>query len=119
MRISDWSSDVCSSDLRHPGLDHRLDHVGGEPFRHQFLDAVEIDVVQRLEIGKAEQAARLLGGAIDLDIELHRLSPPRKMPVSRLSRARSPASFALSPQRSKRQESSPQDRKSTRLNSSH
>src|SRR3546814_18985526 len=79
MRISDWSSDVCSSDLRHPGLDHRLDHVGGEPFRHQFLEAVEIDVVQRHEIGKAEQAARLLGGAIDLDIELHRLSRPRKM----------------------------------------
>src|SRR3546814_2192175 len=24
MRISDWSSDVCSSDLAHPGL--RLDH---------------------------------------------------------------------------------------------
>src|SRR3546814_8511387 len=69
-----------------------------------------MDVVQRLEIGKAEQAARLLGGAIDLDIELHRLSPPRKMPVSRLSRARSPASFALSPQRSKRQESSPHGR---------
>src|SRR3546814_10688815 len=22
MRISDWSSDVCSSDLRHPALDH-------------------------------------------------------------------------------------------------
>src|SRR3546814_8046834 len=35
MRISDWSSDVCSSDLRHPRqCDHRtlaiLDHLGGE-----------------------------------------------------------------------------------------
>src|SRR3546814_18320809 len=28
MRISDWSSDVCSSDLHQGRLLHRLDHVG-------------------------------------------------------------------------------------------
>src|SRR3546814_10508732 len=34
MRISDWSSDVCSSDLRHPfpeSLPERLEEGGGEP----------------------------------------------------------------------------------------
>src|SRR3546814_4143479 len=36
MRISDWSSDVCSSDLRDGGgLDHRLErHAEGEELRH-------------------------------------------------------------------------------------
>src|SRR3546814_6486241 len=27
MRISDWSSDVCSSDLEHPGVGYRAEHT--------------------------------------------------------------------------------------------
>src|SRR3546814_12456290 len=76
MRISDWSSDVCSSDL---------------------------NLVQRLKVGQAEQAPRLFRRAIDLDMELHR-SP---FALRRLSRAGLPASFALSPPRSKSEESAP------------
>src|SRR3546814_4626632 len=36
MRISDWSSDVCSSDLRHTGYRETFHPVG--PFREQALD---------------------------------------------------------------------------------
>src|SRR3546814_829573 len=40
MRISDWSSDVCSSDLRNQIEPHRL-HVGGErAFAPELAEAV-------------------------------------------------------------------------------
>src|SRR3546814_2490042 len=48
MRISDWSSDVCSSDLMFPDA---VRHLGGEPLLH--LQAA----------GKAVQHARQLGYA--------------------------------------------------------
>src|SRR3546814_12945632 len=33
MRISDWSSDVCSSDLRHPAVEILVAEVDGDPDR--------------------------------------------------------------------------------------
>src|SRR3546814_1533102 len=80
---------------RGPALDHRLHHVWGNALCHQLLDTVQINLVQRLKVGQAEQAPRLFRRAIDLDMELHR-SP---FALRRLSRAG--------------------DRKSTRLNSSN
>src|SRR3546814_2611706 len=44
MRISDWSSDVCSSDL-----DHTKFHHGG-PFRNAVLDGV-LDPTRTIQIG--------------------------------------------------------------------
>src|SRR3546814_2129145 len=37
MRISDWSSDVCSSDLRTPGIERR---IGGDHHGEHFFTAV-------------------------------------------------------------------------------
>src|SRR3546814_8698518 len=39
MRISDWSSDVCSSDLHEPGCDQRQPHAGPEEQRMAPGDA--------------------------------------------------------------------------------
>src|SRR3546814_3601317 len=108
MRISDWSSDVCSSDLPtrgHAGVggvdDHRdamraemfpdaVRHLGGEPLLH--LQAA----------GKAVQHARQLGYAD------HPVA--RKIGDMRLADDRRQVMLAV------RLEG---DRKSTRLNSSH
>src|SRR3546814_5024212 len=53
MRISDWSSDVCSSDLVHAGHRHRImadDEVSRVGLRHhrveQVAEAFDIGVVQ-------------------------------------------------------------------------
>src|SRR3546814_20290660 len=56
MRISDWSSDVCSSDLR---IAERIDHLlifGGE---RRMLDPAEIPVFRMMQVGEAaiDQAA--------------------------------------------------------------
>src|SRR3546814_19533221 len=40
MRISDWSSDVCSSDLSRARLDARLSRQGGVPLRVFVVIAV-------------------------------------------------------------------------------
>src|SRR3546814_8986420 len=41
MRISDWSSDVCSSDLTHPIWGHGLDHGPGLAVAHDRLSEAE------------------------------------------------------------------------------
>src|SRR3546814_7193343 len=46
MRISDWSSDVCSSDLRHAVLQKR---IRGQPLvRREALARIEAQLAQRL-----------------------------------------------------------------------
>src|SRR3546814_14462328 len=72
MRISDWSSDVCSSDLLVDRADHRADlHVGtlfrddrgqhaGDRCGHLDRDLVRLDLDQRL---------------VDLDAVADRLEP--------------------------------------------
>src|SRR3546814_5821188 len=47
MRISDWSSDVCSSDLRDPGAAHGS-HLPEQPAYRRALEAVEEGEVGRL-----------------------------------------------------------------------
>src|SRR3546814_11658330 len=78
MRISDWSSDVCSSDLRGSLYGREADRVDGKPFlersagdRHQFRfivapeDGAQYDdltpVVRRLMV----QAEKDLGTRLD------------------------------------------------------
>src|SRR3546814_6201417 len=99
MRISDWSSDVCSSDLARR---HRADlgaHLGGEGGVRGLLDLLDagnalaqhLDVVQRLPHGLPRCLDTVLPG------HLHGLGVS---PEGRRGRGC-------------------QDRKSTRLNSSH
>src|SRR3546814_9600099 len=59
MRISDWSSDVCSSDLRRAG-DQPLVEVRLEAQREGFEEAMR---VQRLDIALKCPAESLGGGA--------------------------------------------------------
>src|SRR3546814_2168340 len=56
MRISDWSSDVCSSDL-----DHRDPHFG-EDFEQTVVDRLAETQAAVVETQLAEQAARLAIG---------------------------------------------------------
>src|SRR3546814_3593921 len=111
MRISDWSSDVCSSDLRVEGGQAEIGHVergdaearrqrrAGADRRHpQLFAPPEIEA-----IGQFARDDRPLGAGVDeegkgslaLDHDLPR-HPPRRIEVEGL-----------------------EDRKSTRLNSSH
>src|SRR3546814_1998861 len=68
MRISDWSSDVCSSDLRHGGgqvaqtlaTAHHAGTVGqGEDARCGILDLDRNAAAPRLEIGRASCRERV------------------------------------------------------------
>src|SRR3546814_4567990 len=80
MRISDWSSDVCSSDLAHlvVGLDHlpqaallRQDQVVGEQHRHRLrTDEVaaaphRVPETQRLLLAGEGELARCRDGLLD------------------------------------------------------
>src|SRR3546814_18625999 len=59
MRISDWSSDVCSSDLRTRALDRRLDKrvIGIHPLGLVGVDLADQDQrVAHDDAGKADQA---------------------------------------------------------------
>src|SRR3546814_19670860 len=68
MRISDWSSDVCSSDLSHdPGLDRQRGAADDE--REGGGDAAQRHAGPEGSIGKlaiAEQAQRLRNLHVDL-----------------------------------------------------
>src|SRR3546814_14211861 len=54
MRISDWSSDVCSSDLDDPGLAHA---AGKQRLADGVVDLVRAGVVQVLALEKDARAA--------------------------------------------------------------
>src|SRR3546814_12276275 len=56
MRISDWSSDVCSSDLRNPAAEIAIGNLA-------FVDPPIDEMAHELEVGElAERPERLLGG---------------------------------------------------------
>src|SRR3546814_4468470 len=114
MRISDWSSDVCSSDLLLP--DHnivenehsnapknRLDH------RHHAIDAAVVAVTTRSLL---QQIARTAGQAEDkhLDRLFEGLPKPWDSFREDLGEALTRVTVSHKPD---------QDRKSTRLNSSN
>src|SRR3546814_3132322 len=123
MRISDWSSDVCSSDLS-------IARIGdaGEPGgkiddpaavreqRQQRLgkkeDALEVDVDQPVELrlcGVGDQGIVAVSGIVDEVIKciaLPSLRERRTQPIHKGRKRRDVAGVQL-------------DRKSTRLNSSH
>src|SRR3546814_6853836 len=80
MRISDWSSDVCSSDLRHAGTAgrrefHHLPEVGhrqdarhdrhGDAGRTGAVEEAEIDIGVEEILGDAAR-----GAGIDLALEM-------------------------------------------------
>src|SRR3546814_1983117 len=54
MRISDWSSDVCSSDLDRAGSHHRSSGLEGR-FDGEKADAVDLIDARRPEIGGAAE----------------------------------------------------------------
>src|SRR3546814_19612670 len=67
MRISDWSSDVCSSDLLHPGRAATHDHEGHQPCAFKRVIA-QLGVLER-----DQHAAADVGGVIDpLQARCHR-----------------------------------------------
>src|SRR3546814_19771070 len=79
MRISDWSSDVCSSDLTDVGGDHRaarlsdLNEHSGDPAAPEIRKAV---VTMNLEIRNAAIADRI---AADPVADGHRSNGPVKI----------------------------------------
>src|SRR3546814_6890939 len=65
MRISDWSSDVCSSDLPH--VDPRLSYLSLEPVEQSFIGLIG-------KGGEAQRTAKLVrtldqGDVMPLDVE--------------------------------------------------
>src|SRR3546814_3295929 len=101
MRISDWSSDVCSSDLRrHPGgAEGALTTTKESPMHRQVPDSdLEYELVSFDKHGKEREES----GALPSDALTARLAQ-RDAPVTDM--------FLLS--------HGWKDRKSTRLNSSH
>src|SRR3546814_7504808 len=107
MRISDWSSDVCSSDLRKVARGHGRREGEGRLVARLVEAGHEAAGVGCLEL--SEQPANLL--AADLVGIIEREKPVR-LRVDRAGVAGSEPIFA----RRKRRGG---DRKSTRLNSSH
>src|SRR3546814_18457031 len=56
MRISDWSSDVCSSDLQHADLVESIHHIGD---RTNAVHHIALDVLGRIKIRLLRQIADL------------------------------------------------------------
>src|SRR3546814_4333817 len=113
MRISDWSSDVCSSDLCETGEDQ-----GSGEGKEEALLLVTPDQV-RGDGGLIKTVAK--GNATGKDRGKSRRrrttpcsSPPRSAPMPSL-----PRRPTIRPGRRRRRRMTPKDRKSTRLNSSH
>src|SRR3546814_7649732 len=106
MRISDWSSDVCSSDLNPITMT-----------RDQTLaDALELMARHRISgIPITEKDGRLVGILTNRDV---RFAENPRQPVSELMTSENLVTVGpgVTQEEAKRQL---QDRKSTRLNSSH
>src|SRR3546814_3404654 len=124
MRISDWSSDVCSSDLR-----RQLEKLGVEVRTGTPVNAIDADgvllgdepIAARTVLWAAGVAASKLARA--LDVPLDRAG---RVPVEAdLSVPGMPEVFVAGDLASVQQDGkpvpgvAPADRKSTRLNSSH
>src|SRR3546814_9292943 len=106
MRISDWSSDVCSSDLQasgdgHFAVDYSASPIPADGGEAKFLDA-EIERYYGAHVNHGMQKIERLDGNIML-IDL-RVFPPRALGGDVIEAMMTVAA---------------QDRKSTRLNSSH
>src|SRR3546814_3925533 len=110
MRISDWSSDVCSSDLKTVGTGRGRQAGMSGPSQAAGSDGAESGPLGRSDLARAVE--RLAGvrvlvvGDIMLDRFVYgaveRISPEAPIPVLRIA-----------------EETAMLDRKSTRLNSSH
>src|SRR3546814_4110740 len=100
MRISDWSSDVCSSDLR---CDHARPHLAGD--QRQDVAAMHV-LAERAGLGLEQRAE---GKRIDLAALEAR--PGIGMGIGGIDLAQEVARQAAAVLEA--------DRKSTRLNSSH
>src|SRR3546814_9255624 len=114
MRISDWSSDVCSSDLgaRGKSIFFEIDLPVRRMFRHARQGQIVGEV--RAEIGAGVREG-VVGGKAEAEVE--RILPgefepldPAARPVRRLRYRSEPAAGLIVHEK---------DRKSTRLNSSH
>src|SRR3546814_10938048 len=82
MRISDWSSDVCSSDLATTGLAGHgdtggLDLAGGDPTRLESLDPVLAEGDLAATLGLTLHATALLLAVLDLLGHQHLSHRPR------------------------------------------
>src|SRR3546814_4347577 len=126
MRISDWSSDVCSSDLRDAG--HHLGRIGHlrDPFRRN--EAAELDrrktgggqTVDQRNLDRRRYGLRLVLQPVaraDLDDTHAPRQFRRHSPCLASITITSAPSSTWSPARARTAATSP-DRKSTRLNSS-
>src|SRR3546814_2608951 len=113
-RISDWSSDVCSSDLLLLGLEQRIEGME-EFFLRGVLAGEELDVVDEQRVDRAEAQLELVHalGAQGLD---HRTDELLRTQVQHLA-----VRVVLAHQVAGgvHQVGLAQDRRSTRLNSSH
>src|SRR3546814_3504922 len=113
MRISDWSSDVCSSDLRvgdragaaivlqhlvRPGIREAGEQVGGAVAEIGDEMAVELDQERGATLGDQVAGAAQGVDLVALDVDLRQVRRHLLAPEDRIQS---------------------QDRKSTRLNSSH
>src|SRR3546814_10265259 len=102
MRISDWSSDVCSSDLAVAVLEQVPDRVAN-------LDLRGCGLARRKLRRRPPLAAFLI---IDIVV----VATPSILPSINI---RFPGRLAVKKQRGEYQQKRQQDRKSTRLNSRH
>src|SRR3546814_2977492 len=106
MRISDWSSDVCSSDLFNFYCPPQTLRIWFAPDQHLDLILHTIDVIRQLPIERGLTATpRNFNG--DIEIPADTFAALDALPA----KSRQFIALYLNDQR--------QDRKSTRLNSSH
>src|SRR3546814_1397846 len=103
MRISDWSSDVCSSDLDAPLRPPRLDAEQRESVDHPAFERGDVGAhvapaPRQVELDIADALARPMIG----------ITPPAPRIINRELRVQQFGGIGARP-----------DRKSTRLNSSH
>src|SRR3546814_4976654 len=70
MRISDWSSDVCSSDLQRDALlAHRFPHLFGHEGRRRLLDHLLVAALDAaFALVEVEDVAVLVSEDLDLDM---------------------------------------------------
>src|SRR3546814_3365285 len=105
MRISDWSSDVCSSDLCDRRILRSVEEVGAEQMRVEFVDAsgdrshVNTDVDTAALLGQIKRRGATCG--IELAVKRREAEVAEREARERMVRIECV------------------DRKSTRLNSSH
>src|SRR3546814_5202532 len=115
MRISDWSSDVCSSDLLTDVEQLLVWAVRSWAFAHQAARSIERDLVRTCGRADAEKAMMAIRAILVL-VALYgrrglRLAPPG-WPAVTIDEFRLLQLFAAA-------QRGMEDRKSTRLNSSH